>query len=129
MISNFFFSENRVVYEIMWKATVEPDGMTYVHCMSDAEGYKHKRRICNTSRFSTATVVARRCLNVTLYVNCLSCSAREGEIFRTEWHQELACNDFNFNVLCYSQMFLVRSVLICLLVCMVTAVMRCMNAS
>jgi len=29
--------------------------------------------ICNTYRFSTATVVTRTCLNVTLHVHCLSC--------------------------------------------------------
>jgi hypothetical protein len=36
-------------------------------------GYKHTLRICNTYRFSTATMVARTRLNVTLYVHCLSC--------------------------------------------------------
>ena len=34
---------------------------------------RHTLRICNTYCFSTATMVARRRLNVTLYVRCLSC--------------------------------------------------------
>jgi len=33
----------------------------------------HTLRMCITYCFSTATMVARRRLNVTLYVNCLSC--------------------------------------------------------
>jgi hypothetical protein len=32
-----------------------------------------KHRICNTDCFSTATIVTRTCLNVTLYAHCLSC--------------------------------------------------------
>jgi hypothetical protein len=34
---------------------------------------QHRPRICNTYRFSTTTMVARTCLNVTSYVHCLSC--------------------------------------------------------
>jgi len=37
------------------------------------KGYKHKIRICNIYCSSTATAVKRMRLNVTLYVNCLSC--------------------------------------------------------
>jgi hypothetical protein len=37
------------------------------------EGYKmHTHRLCNTHCFSTATVVARMHLSVTLYIHCLS---------------------------------------------------------
>jgi len=35
--------------------------------------HMHILRLCNTHCFSTATMVARRRLNVTLYVHCLSC--------------------------------------------------------
>jgi hypothetical protein len=35
-------------------------------CMLDNKGYKHTLRICNTYCFSTAVVVARTPLNVTL---------------------------------------------------------------
>ena len=44
------------------------------HCMLDTYGYKHILRLCNTSCLSTATIIARTCLSVTLYVHCLSCS-------------------------------------------------------
>jgi len=49
------------------------DNVTLAHCMLDTKGYKHTLRICNTYCFSTAKVVARTRLNVTLYVHCLSC--------------------------------------------------------
>ena len=41
--------------------------------MLDTYGYKHTLTICNTYCFSTTTVVARKRLNVTLYVHCVSC--------------------------------------------------------
>jgi len=46
--------------------------MSHAHCMQDTKGYKHTLRTCNTA-FSTAMMVARTRLNVTLYVSCLSC--------------------------------------------------------
>ena len=73
MFSNFFFSENRAVYEIMWKNIVEPDRPQHAHCMLDTSGYKHILRICNTYCFSTTTTDARTRLNVVLYVHWLSC--------------------------------------------------------
>ena len=47
--------------------------MPHAHCMLDTQGYKHTLSISNTYCFSTSTKVARTCLHVTLYVNCLSC--------------------------------------------------------
>ena len=47
--------------------------MAHEHWMPDNKGYKHTLRICNTYYFSTATIVTRTPLNVTLYVHCLSC--------------------------------------------------------
>ena len=41
------------------------------HCVMDTQVYKHTLRICNNC-FSTAPMVARTRLNVTLYVDCLS---------------------------------------------------------
>ena len=41
--------------------------------MSDVWGYEHTLRIYNTYCFSTATLVARTRLNITLYVHYLSC--------------------------------------------------------
>jgi len=35
-------------------------------------GYKHTLRICNTDCFSTATMVARTHLTITIYIHCLS---------------------------------------------------------
>jgi len=45
-------------------------------CMIDTEGYRQALRICYTDCFSSATMVARTRLNVTLYVHCLSCFYR-----------------------------------------------------
>jgi len=47
--------------------------MAHAHFMPDTKGYKHTLRICNTYCFSTATLVTRKRLNVTLYVHCLYC--------------------------------------------------------
>jgi hypothetical protein len=44
------------------------DNMTHAHCMLHTKGYKHTLRICNTHCFSTAKMVVRTDLNVTLYV-------------------------------------------------------------
>jgi len=45
------------------------DNMAHAHYMLDTSGYRHTLRICNTYCFSTATMVARRRLIVTLYVH------------------------------------------------------------
>ena len=52
------------------------ENMAHAHCMLDNEGYKHTLTICNTYRLSNATMVARKRLDVTLYVTCLSCLSR-----------------------------------------------------
>jgi len=52
---------------------VAGDSMTHAHCVLDTKGQKYTIRICNINYFSTATVVARIPLDVTLYVHCLSC--------------------------------------------------------
>jgi hypothetical protein len=48
--------------------------MAHAHCMLHTEGYKDTLRICNTHCFSTATMVARTRLIVTLYEDWLCCS-------------------------------------------------------
>jgi len=54
------------------------DNMAHAHCMLDTWGnrhthkHTHTHRICNAYFFSTATVVARNHLSVTLNVHCLS---------------------------------------------------------
>jgi hypothetical protein len=46
--------------------------MAHVHCMLDTQGCIHTIRICNIYCFSTATMLARKRLLVTLYTHCLS---------------------------------------------------------
>ena len=49
--------------------------MAHAHCMLYNKGYRHALRIWNTHCFSTATMVALTCLNVTLqYIVCLICN-------------------------------------------------------
>ena len=66
------FSKNRTVYEITCKNIVRAEHATYdnmghVRCMLGTSGYKHTLRICNNYCFSTAKMVARTRLYVTLY--------------------------------------------------------------
>jgi hypothetical protein len=49
------------------------DYMVHAHWMLDNKRYKHTLKMCNTFCFSTATVIARMHLSVTLYIRCLSC--------------------------------------------------------
>ena len=49
LCSVIFFSENRAVYEIMWKkycraVQATDDNMAHSHCMLDDYGYKHTLR-------------------------------------------------------------------------------------
>jgi len=77
---NNFFPENRAVYVKMCTNMVQPDRphMTIWRmrfaCWIAKTTKTHT--ICNVYCFSTATVVARTCLSVTLYVHCLSCYNR-----------------------------------------------------
>ena len=74
---NFFFPENRAVYETTWKNVVEPGRpqtiiwrMRIACCIPKATNTNSE--ICNTHRCSTTAMVARTRHNVTLYVQCLS---------------------------------------------------------
>ena len=88
VFSNFFFSENCIVYEIMSKNMMEPDRpqlaiwwhiacwlnkTTCVQVHTCARAPTHTK-ISNTYCFFTATVVSWTHLNVTLYIHCLSCN-------------------------------------------------------
>jgi hypothetical protein len=71
------FFENRAVYEIMWKNTVEPDrpigdNVAHAHCILVPKA-TDTISICNADRFSTATIATRTHLNVMLYLHCLFC--------------------------------------------------------
>ena len=67
----FFFSASPAVCETTWENIVHSD-RPQTHCMLDTWGYTHTLRICSTYCLSTAGIVARMCLSVTLYVHCLS---------------------------------------------------------
>jgi len=49
------------------------DNAVHAQCILDNLDHKHRLRICNVYLFSTATMVARKRLSVTLYVHRLSC--------------------------------------------------------
>ena len=72
------FSEKRVVYEIMWKKLLLSGAghrWQYGACALHAGQLRLQTltvRLCSNFCFSTATMVARTRLNVTLYVYCLS---------------------------------------------------------
>jgi hypothetical protein len=51
------------------------DNVAHAHCMLDNSGYKHTLKICNYYCLSTATMVARPSLSVTLYVQYIVCLA------------------------------------------------------
>ena len=51
------------------------DNTVHAHCMLDTWGYKDTLRICNTYCFSTATMVGRWHVSVTLYVLYIACLA------------------------------------------------------
>jgi hypothetical protein len=84
MFNNKYF-EHRTDYEIMWKkcstAVLITDGnVAHVYCMMDTKGWRDIIRICvcNFYYFSTETMVARTRLNVTSYVQILSCYNLDG---------------------------------------------------
>jgi hypothetical protein len=65
----FFFFENRSVYEIMWKKkSIVARGRP-----RDKRAHAHYMLYPHIHFLYTATMVARKCLLVTLYVHCLSC--------------------------------------------------------
>jgi len=71
---NFFFLENRAVYEIMWKNMIDRGRpqMT-IWRMRIACWINKTTNVCDTDCFSTPTVVARTHLNITSYVySCLA---------------------------------------------------------
>ena len=72
MFNNYFFFEDRAVKEIMWKNTVEQGRpqmtiwrMRIVFCIPKTT---NTLRLCNSHYFSTATMVARTLLDVTLNI-------------------------------------------------------------
>jgi len=74
-IFNYFF-ENCAVYDIIWKDIVErsrPQMTIWRRRLACwITNVTNTLRICNAYCFSTAPIVARTRLSVTLYVHCLS---------------------------------------------------------
>jgi len=75
----FFFSKTRAVYEIMWKNIVErgrPQMKIWQKCIAcriPKATNTHKLMLSNNHCLSTATIIARTRLSVTLHVHCPSC--------------------------------------------------------
>jgi len=69
MINNFFFRKSCRLWDNVQKycgVGQATNDMAHEHCVLDNKGYKHTIRICNNYCFSTATMVARMRLHVTL---------------------------------------------------------------
>jgi len=74
VFSNVFFLENHAAYDIMWENNVErgrPQMAIWrmrIACwiLKATNTHTHTHRLCNTQRFSTATMFARRA-TVSLY--------------------------------------------------------------
>jgi len=81
LCSYFFVVENHAVYEIMWKNTVErgrPQMAIWrmrIACWITMDTNTHSEYV--THCFPTVTMVARTLLNITLYVQRLSCAEFE----------------------------------------------------
>jgi hypothetical protein len=76
VFSNLFYFENLTFYGIMWKHAVEQSGpqmktwRMHIACWIRKAINTHPR-LCNTHCFSTAKVVARPRLNITLFLHCV----------------------------------------------------------
>jgi hypothetical protein len=74
-----FFPENRDICEIRRKDILEPDSSqmtiwrTRIVCWVPKVTNTHPSHVISTYWFSTATMLSRTRLCVTLYVHCLSC--------------------------------------------------------
>jgi hypothetical protein len=85
MFNNFFFRKSCRLWDNVEKCSRDgqaTDGnMAYAHCVMDTYGYK----ICNTYCLSSATMVARKRLHVTLCVHfCLVLDTQCSELGATE---------------------------------------------
>jgi hypothetical protein len=76
MFNNIFFL-NHAIYETMWKSIIKSAGRIIKRCMHIAlwipKATNTPSEYKKTYFFSTATMVAQRCLIVKLYIQCLSC--------------------------------------------------------
>jgi len=77
LVLSIFFFENPAIYEIIWEKNILERGTPHmttwpmrIACWVTKATIT--RRLRNISCFSTATMVARMCLNITSYLRCLS---------------------------------------------------------
>ena len=90
MCSIRFFFENNSLYEIIWKYIVEggrPQMTIWrmrIACWIPV-ATKYTVRLCNVYFFSTATMVERTLLNITLGLYCLSCIEWRCQQLRLRW--------------------------------------------
>jgi len=81
MFSNFFLISRRLwdnVEKYCRAGQAIGDNMAHALCMLDSSGCQHT--ICNSYCFSTATMVARTRLKVTLFVHYLCCFCITGPL-------------------------------------------------
>ena len=102
MLNNFFFFPKifHFFFQIIWKNFVErgrPQMTIWRMCVACwiPKGYKYPNVLCNIYCFSTATMVARKRLIVSLYIHCLSCSLDQPS-FLKQHNQERQARKRNF---------------------------------
>jgi len=86
------------------------DSMPLALCVLDTKGYKHTFRMCNIYCFSTATMVVRTRLNVSLHIHCPSLLLFN----RAACYEMMACDFLGTN---YAKKFVLESVLVGLYKC------------
>jgi len=86
IFNNFFPRKSCLLWDNVKKyctaGQATDDNMVHAHWMLDTEGYKHTLIICNTYSFSTASLVVRTRLNITLNVHYLSGFAQVHTYYR-----------------------------------------------
>ena len=96
VFSNFFLPRKSCFYEIMWENIAERGRpqmtkwrMRIACWISKATNtHTHTHKLCNNCSFSTATMVTRTRLNVTLYEHCLYSSAHY-DILNILWKSDV----------------------------------------
>jgi len=100
-----YFFENRAFYEIMWKDTVEPGRpqitMRRMRIICSISNATDTLRTSNNVCVSTATMVARTHLIVTLRLHCLPCSTCSIRLYMEEIRVCVtnACNKFLHSII------------------------------
>jgi len=112
MFHNYFRKSLLLWYNVEKFSTAgqaTDENMAHAHCLLDATGYKRTLTKCNTYCFSTATMFARKRLNITLYeyVHYFSWS-----VFVNVVILMLCCSGVFYNEWCYNKWMLQRTIFI-----------------